>query len=105
MKINVLKNKRKCTVHKAMDLLGQKWTILILHHLCTDKRGFNELLTGIEGINPRALSLRLKEMIDHDLIEKTSSPEIKNHVYYSLTPRGQELKGIIKQLGKWAEAV
>lgn len=94
-----------CSVHKAIDLLGNKWTILILHQLCSSKRGFNELLHSIEGINPRALSLRLKELAAHRLIKKTILPASPPQVEYALTPRGASLKSIINQLGTWADSL
>ena len=93
---------RSCDVHKAMDLLGSKWTLLILHQLCAQKRGFNELLHGIQGINPRALSLRLKEMAERGLVTKTVHSTSPPQVEYALTPQGASLKSIIEQLGAWA---
>ena len=93
---------RSCNVHKAVDLIGSKWTLLILHQLCTQKRGFNELLHGIQGINPRALSLRLKGMAEHGLVTKTILPNSPPQVEYALTEQGASLKSIIEQLGAWA---
>lgn len=95
--------KQLCAVHKAINLLGGKWTILILHQLCSGSQGFNRLLNGIEGINPRALSVRLKELAANGLIIKTIQPSSPPQVEYSLTPAGAALKSIIVQLGKWAE--
>ncbi len=94
-----------CNVHKAVDLIGSKWTLLILHQLCSQKRGFNELLHGIEGINPRALSIRLKEMAEHGLVIKTVRPTSPPQVEYSLTTQGDSLKGIIEQIGEWASTL
>lgn len=94
-----------CNVHRAVNLIGSKWTILILHQLCTKAKGFNELLHGIEGINPRALSVRLKEMADHGLIVKTVHPTSPPQVEYCLTKEGAALKSIIEQLGNWADSI
>ena len=92
----------KCPVHRAVDIIGGKWTLLILHQLCVTPHGFNELLRGIEGINPRALSLRLKDLAEHGLILKDvqASPV---RVEYALTKEGAKLKGIIDQHGTWAD--
>ncbi len=95
--------KQLCSVHKAINLLGNKWAILIIHRLCSEKQGFNQLLKGIEGINPRALSVRLKELAENGLIFKTVLPSSPPQVEYSLTPSGASLKSIISQLGKWGE--
>ncbi|MDB4940134.1 MAG: transcriptional regulator, HxlR family [Candidatus Doudnabacteria bacterium] len=107
--MKALKSKSKlqkplCSVHKAVDLIGSKWTILILHQLCSDKRGFNELLKGIQDINPRALSARLKEMVDSKLITRTLHPDSRQ-VEYALTNKGASLKSIITQLGNWADTI
>ena len=94
-----------CGVHKAVDLIGSKWVLLILHHLCKEKRGFNELLRLIDGISPRLLSQRLKDLAEHGLISKTIFPTNPPHVEYALTEKGASLKGIIAQLGDWADKV
>jgi DNA-binding HxlR family transcriptional regulator len=91
-----------CGVHKAVDLIGSKWTLLILHRLCSKAQGFNALLHGIDGINPRALSTRLKEMAEHGLVTKKVHPTSPPQVEYALTPQGAALKSIIEQLGEWA---
>lgn len=95
----------RCSVHRAVDLIGSKWTLLILHQLCEAEHGFNELLHGIEGINPRALSLRLKDLAEHQLITKTVRATTPVRVTYALTPHGRKLKGIIEQLGVWANGL
>ncbi len=100
-----MKQERECSVHKAVDLIGSKWTLLILHQLCTNKRGFNELLHSIEGINPRVLSIRLKEMSDRGLVAKTVHSSSPPQVEYSITPQGDSLKSIIDQLGSWADSL
>lgn len=100
-----LMSRPSCPVQHAVELIGSKWTLLILHQLCTTARGFNELLHGIEGINPRSLSLRLKDMVARGLVVKTVSAQTPIRVSYSLTPAGAKLKHIITQLGEWADAL
>lgn len=94
-----------CRVHRAVDLVGSRWTLLIIHQLCTTARGFNELLRSIDGINPRTLSLRLKELVAHHLVTKTALPTTPVRVEYALTAEGAQLKGIINRLGDWAAAL
>lgn len=96
---------RLCGVHKAVGLIGSKWVLLILHNLCQEKRGFNELLRRIEGISPRLLSQRLKELAECGLITKAVFPTNPPRVEYSLTEKGASLKDIIEQLGRWADSV
>ena len=94
-----------CGVNKAVDLIGSKWVLLILYKLCTTKHGFNQLLRETEGISPRILSLRLKEMVEHGLVKKEILPTSPPQVEYSLTGKGEALKTIIAQLGQWADTV
>lgn len=97
--------KTVCNVHRAVELIGSKWTLLVLHNLCSSKKGFNELQRALDGISPRILSLRLKEMVEHGLITKTIFPTTPPQVEYALTPKGESLKSIITQLGDWADTV
>lgn len=92
-------------VYKAVELIGSKWMLLILHNLCTKKKGFNDLQRSIAGISPRILSLRLKELVDNGLVQKTVFPTTPPTVEYSITPKGASLKSIIQSLGDWADTV
>jgi DNA-binding HxlR family transcriptional regulator len=97
--------KQPCDVSRAVSLLGSKWTLLIIYQLCSQERGFNELLRSVEGINPRALSLRLKTLVDDGLVRKTIQPTSPPQVHYALTTKGTSLKSIIEELGNWAGAL
>ena len=88
---------------KTLNLLGSKWVLLILRNLCTEKRGFNQLLRMVEGISPRLLSARLKEMAEAGLIKKTVFPTTPPQVEYELTEKGLSLKSVIEQLAAWAQ--
>lgn len=95
--------KEMCGVQKAVELIGSKWVLLILHNLCSSKKGFNELLRAVEGISPRLLSARLKDLVEHGLIHKTVFPTTPPQVEYSLTTKGESLKAIIASLAKWGQ--
>ena len=93
-----------CKVHHAIDILGSKWVLPILYNLCTGTRGFNELERRIEGISPRILSLRLKELVEFGLVKKNILPTSPPQTEYSLTEKGATLKSVVTSLGEWAEA-
>jgi DNA-binding HxlR family transcriptional regulator len=93
----------QCGVHKALKLLGNKWSLVVLYHLCTEPRGFNELQRLIDGISPKVLSDRLKGLIDSELVSKTIFPTNPPTVAYSLTEQGHSLKPIIGSLNEWGE--
>lgn len=88
----------------AVNLIGSKWVLLILRNLCTEEKGFNELLRAVEGISPRILSLRLKDLAEHGLVSKkvflTNPPQVE----YSLTQKGISLCSIVISLSDWAES-
>ena len=92
-----------CGVQKAVELIGSKWVLLILHNLCSSKKGFNELMRSVDGISPRLLSARLKELVEHGLVQKTVLSTTPPQVEYSLTPKGDSLKTIINSLAQWGE--
>ncbi len=94
-----------CGVYKAVDLIGSKWVLLILHKLCDEKKGFNDLLRAVDGISPRILSLRLKDLLDNGLIKKAVFPTNPPTVEYSITKKGASLRNIIQSLGDWADTV
>lgn len=97
--------KRYAGVHKAVNLIGSKWMLLILYNLCTTPKGFNELMRLIDGISPKVLSMRLKELMAHGLITKTVFPTNPPTVEYRITEKGVALKDIIHSLGDWADTI
>jgi len=97
--------KQLCGVERAVELIGSKWVLLILHNLCTTTRGFNELLRLVDGISPRILSLRLKDLVEHGLVSKEVLPTNPPQVHYSLTSKGESLKSIIESLAEWGATV
>lgn len=93
----------QCGVDKTFKLLGNKWSLVVLYYLCTEPRGFNELQRLIDGISPKVLSDRLKELIDNGLVSKTVFPTNPPTVAYALTDQGRSLKPILDSLNEWGE--
>lgn len=89
-----------CPVAKAAEILGEKWSILILRELCLADQTFNNLRRGMPLISPTLLSKRLKTLMTHDVIRRY---ENDSGVYYALTAAGFELKELIMQLGVWGQ--
>jgi DNA-binding HxlR family transcriptional regulator len=92
---------KNCGVTKALRIIGSKWTLHILHLLCDETKRFGELQKALEGISPRTLSYRLKELEQEGLLKKKVLPVVPLHVEYSLTPKGLALKGIFKKMEEW----
>jgi len=97
---------RACPVHKTMDFIGRRWTLLILLELYRGKskwKRYSEVKRGLKSITPKILSLRLKEMEKDGLVKRridTKTFPIKSE--YSLTERGTDFVGIIKEIKSWA---
>lgn len=92
---------KDCGVLKIIDVLGGKWTMAVIWELCTEPKGFNELQRQIDGVSPRVLSARLKELVAHGIVDKKVFPTNPPQVQYSLTEKGRTLKPIIGQLEEW----
>jgi DNA-binding HxlR family transcriptional regulator len=85
------------------DVLGRRWSLLILKNLCTKEViRFNEFKKLLSGISSTVLADRLLELEREGLVSKKIYPQIPPKVEYSLTIRAKELGVILRELGKWA---
>jgi len=91
----------ECSIEKALEVLGGKWTFLILRDLFDGKKRFGELRNALEGVSPKTLSTRLKELEAKDIVIRTAYATIPPTVEYSLTDKGHSLKQIIKEMKLW----
>ncbi len=85
------------------QLLGKRWTGLILDSLMGGPRRFCELTTSVEGLSDRVLSDRLRELEEEGIIERVVYPHIPVRVEYRLTEKGSALKPIVAEMHVWAE--
>ncbi|MBN1923745.1 MAG: helix-turn-helix transcriptional regulator [Nanoarchaeota archaeon] len=95
---------QNCSVLKTSNFIGKKWTLLIfleLYKKSTPKR-YNELLKRVNGITPKVLSQRLKEMVLNGLVKNSFDDTVTPFSStYSLTPAGKDLISITMQYKKW----
>lgn len=92
-----------CPVDEAARIIGQKWTLQIVHELLDHStRRFCELQEALGGVNPSTLSSRLKMLEEEGLVDRVQVSAIPPHVEYSLTDMGYELRGVIKEITKWS---
>ncbi len=85
----------------ALEVLGQKWTALIVRDLFEGPKGFCELERTVEGINPRTLSHRLDELERHDIVRKELCEGAPNRCEYRLTRKGRDLAPILRDMAAW----
>jgi len=89
-----------CPISKACEVLGEKWTILILRELLMGSTRFNELQRGLSLISPTLLSKRLDFLTAHGLVMKKKIPGQKGFEYFP-TQSCMELLPIIQSMGEW----
>ncbi len=90
-------------IASAMQVIGNKWTALLLRDLATGPKRFTELEKSVGGINPRTLSQRLDELETHGIITKEAYKQIPPRIEYALTPKGFDLIPILRQMANWGE--
>lgn len=91
-----------CAVARALDVVGDRWTLLIVRELLIlEQARFTDLQNGLPGIAPNLLTQRLQELAEQGLLyrEAVAAP-IKGSVY-CLTERGRSLDGVVRELLKW----
>lgn len=89
--------------HRAVELIGRRWTGAILRALLSDVRRFNELASAVPGLSDRMLAERLRELESEGVVIRTVIPETPVRVEYSLTEKGLALESAVRALAGWAE--
>ncbi|MBO9600817.1 MAG: helix-turn-helix transcriptional regulator [Cohnella sp.] len=91
-----------CPIAKTLDIIGTKWTFLIIRDLLIEGTlRFGDLLKSMDGISPKTLSLRLKELEDHGLLIRKVYPEVPPRVEYTLTEQGRRLESVFIELKRF----
>lgn len=85
-----------------MELLGKRWTTLILYQLLDGSQRFNEIESALP-VSGRLLSERLKELEKEGLVERKVFTDVPVRVEYSLTDKGRALEGAIREVEKWSQ--
>lgn len=86
---------------KTLDVIGDKWTITLIHHLIQGTNRFGQLLRSMEGISPKTLSLRLRILEQEGLIRREVFPGAPLHIEYYLTERGRSLHKVFQVMDEW----
>jgi len=90
--------------HRAVELIGRRWTGAILRALLTDVTRFNELAAAVPGLSDRMLAERLRELEAEGVVVRTVIPESPVRVEYSLTEQGLALESVVRAVAGWADA-
>ena len=87
-----------CPVSCCAQIISGKWTLLVIRDLADGSRRFCELERSLEGISPRTLSLRLRALEEHGVVERATFPEVPPRVEYALTDKGKALVPLIEDM-------
>jgi DNA-binding HxlR family transcriptional regulator len=93
-----------CAVAATADVIGAKWTALLVHDLSEGPRRFSELERSCHGISPRTLAERLRVLETEGIVERHSYPESPPRVEYELTEKGEALLPIIDAMREFGHS-
>ncbi|MDA8345634.1 MAG: helix-turn-helix domain-containing protein [Thermaerobacter sp.] len=93
----------RCPVARTAEIVGGKWTLLILRDLCAGERRFSELQRSLDGISPKTLAERLRFLERNGVVRRAARGGVPGHVAYSLTPLGEGLQPVIESLRNYGE--
>lgn len=91
-----------CPIATTLDLIGDKWTLVIVRDMMSGKKKFSDFIESPEGITTNILAARLKNMVAHGLVEKRPYQERPVRYEYVLTKKGRALHPAMVEICKWA---
>lgn len=90
-----------CGLAYALDIVGERWTLLIIRELITGPRRFKDLLAGLPDISTNLLAERLKSLEQQGMLHRRTLPPPAGSTVYELTSLGKALEKTLLELGKW----
>lgn len=93
----------ECPVATTVQLIGNKWKLLIIRNLLVRPWRFNELQRDLDGVSQKVLTDSLRSMEADGLVTRTVFPEVPPRVEYSLTDLGRSLQPILDAMRAWGE--
>jgi len=94
-----------CGVARALDVVGERWTLIVVRELLFGPKRFSDLVRGLPGISPNVLSQRLRGMTAARLVERRRlGPPVSGQVY-ALTERGAALRPVLIELARWGSRI
>lgn len=101
MAAHAIPRRSPCPLACALDLIGDRWTLLVIRDLFLGKCHFDEFLASREGIATNVLSDRLKLLLGQGLIARRADEADRRRHRYELTARGRSLGAVLKPLLRW----
>ncbi len=88
--------------HRAIELVGKRWTGAIVRTLMGRPVRFSEILVAVPGLHDRLLSERLKELEAEGIVKRRVYPETPVRIEYELTDKGRDLERVVAEVQQWA---
>jgi DNA-binding HxlR family transcriptional regulator len=90
-----------CALARAAELIGERWTLLIIRELLLGPKRFGDLQDHLDGMSPTLLTARLTALIDNNIVRRITLPRPVNAQLYELTDIGREIRPAIRELIRW----
>lgn len=90
-------------IASAMQIIGSKWTALILRDLAQGPKRFCELEKSVGAISPRTLTQRLEDLAERDILTKEAYAEVPPRTVYQLTAKGADLIPVLRAMSAWGD--
>src|SRR5438876_10170217 len=90
-----------CALARAAELIGERWTLLIIRELLLGPKRFGDLQERLDGMSPTLLTARLAALIDSNVVRRITLPRPVNAQLYELTEIGREIQPAIRELIRW----
>ena len=97
---NVRTYNHSCLTARTLELVGERWSLLVIRDLLTGPKRFTDLMDRLGGITPKTLSQRLSELDSAGIVAVDREPG-RREVWYSLTPAGADLRPVLDSLSWW----
>ena len=92
-----------CGVARSLDVVGERWALLVVRELLLGPKRFSDVLAGLPGASPNVVSQRLRDLVRHGVVERRElGPPTRVHLY-QLTDWGRALEPVVLHLGRWGE--
>jgi DNA-binding HxlR family transcriptional regulator len=95
-------NPGDCPLIALIDMIGGRWKVMAMWLLRDGTKRFTELKRGMSGVTQKMLTQQLRQLEADGLVRRVVYPQVPPKVEYSLTPTGEELRGLLLTLSEWA---
>ncbi|SDM37955.1 DNA-binding transcriptional regulator, HxlR family [Nonomuraea jiangxiensis] len=90
-----------CGVARGLDIIGERWALLVVRDLLLGPKRFNDLHAGLPGVSPNVLTQRLRDLTEHGVVQRRELPPPARVRLYELTDWGRALEPLLLHLGRW----